>query len=110
MISKGIDKSTKADLDSGSCSQEVHTVCAGNESVGLSQVNGVQCKSVGKCLDEEYVKPVDIEGTKLDLALLESQMNNVVISGLAGHFDCIIKTMQSKQNDLEKTIKIQEAE
>ena len=60
--------------------------------------------------DEEYVKPVDIEGIKLDFALLESQMNNVVNSGLAGHFDCIIKTMQSKQIDFENTIKIQEAE
>ena len=78
-------------------------------SVSLSQVNGVRCKSAGKCFDEEYVKSVDIEGIKLDLALLESQMNNVVNSGLAGHVDCIIKTMQSKQNDLENTIKIQEA-
>ena len=60
--------------------------------------------------DEEYVKPVDIEGIKLDFALLESQMNNVVNSGLAGHFDCIIKTVQSKQIDFENTIKIQEAE
>ena len=75
----------------------------GDESVSFSQVNGVRCKS--KCFDEEYVKPVDIEGIKLDLALLESQMN----SGLAGHFDGII-TMQSKQNDLENNIKIQEVE
>ena len=67
----------------------------------------MRCKS--KCFDEEYVKPVDIEGIKLGLALLESQMNNVVNSSLAGHFDCII-TMQSKQNDLENNIKIQEAE
>ena len=59
--------------------------------VSPSQVSGVRCKSVGKCFDEEYVKPVDIDGVKLNLALLESQMNNVVNSGLAGHFDCIIK-------------------
>ena len=52
VISEGIDKSTKADLDSGSCSQEVHTVCAGDESVTLSQVNGVRCKSAGKCFIE----------------------------------------------------------
>ena len=89
--------------------QETQTVCTGNDSVSLDQVNNAH-KSIGKCFVEDHVRPVDIEGIKLDLALLESQMNNVVNCGLAAKFNCIVNKMQNKQSYVENTIMTQEAE
>ena len=49
--------------------QETLTVCTGNESVSLDQANSAH-KSMGKCFIEDHVTPADIEGIKLDLALM----------------------------------------
>ena len=50
----------------------------------------------------------DIEGIKLDVAILQSQMSNISDSGLANFFISANSLLRSKQNDLEKIIKTQE--
>lgn len=54
-ISEDYDKSRETDLDSRSSSQETQTVCTGNESVSLDQVNSAH-KSMGKCFVEDHFR------------------------------------------------------
>lgn len=50
----------------------------------------------------------DIEGIKLNIAVLQSQMSNISDSGLASYFISANTLLRPKQNDLEKIIKSQE--
>ena len=57
---------------------------------------------------EDLIIDMDIEGLKLDIAILQSQMSNISESGFASSFVSANTLLRSKQTDLENIIKTQE--